>query len=119
MDRESIIVAIDEEVRRLASARAVLSQAADTTDAVAAPAPQKRRLSKAIRARMAEGQRKRWAAAKKAAQPAPAKAAAAPTKTLKLNAAARKRIAAAQKKRWAAIKAAKKAGKKAPVKMAA
>ena len=79
----------------------------------------KHRMSAAGRARIAEAQRKRWAATKKAAEPAPATA----KPKRRLSAAGKAAIVAALKKRWAkkaAAKAqqspAKKAAKKAPVK---
>jgi hypothetical protein len=83
-------------------------------EAAATPAQGPRRtLSVAARQRIAAAQRKRWAAVKAQAKPAPAKRA--------MSAAARNKIAAAQRKRWAELKkaAAKKsaastAGKKAP-----
>ena len=73
------------------------------------PAPKpgrtKGKRSAAVRARMAEAQRKRWAAIK-APKEAPAKTA---PKKRKMSAAARKRISDATKKRWAAYKAQKAA----------
>ena len=93
--------------------------------------PKKRVLSPEARARIAEAQRKRWAASKKAAKKAaknasPVKAKkAAPKKAVKrtLSPEARQRIADAQRKRWAAAKklesaAHPKATKKAPKKVA-
>ena len=67
------------------------------------PAPAKgkrRKMSAASRARIAEAQRKRWAASRK---PAAAPEAARPKR--KLSAAGRKAIVAAAKKRWAAKRA--------------
>jgi hypothetical protein len=64
--------------------------------------PQKRKrkkMSTAGRARIAEAQRKRWAASKKAAEPPAPEAAPKPKR--KLSAAGRKAIIAATKKRWA------------------
>ena len=70
----------------------------------AAPAVKKRRLSAAARRRIAEAQRKRWAAIKKAAS--------APKKR-RISAAGRARIIAATRKRWAAFHAKKAAPAKA------
>jgi hypothetical protein len=85
----------------------------------------KHRMSAAGRARIAEAQRKRWAATKKATEPAPATS----KPKRRLSAAGKAAIVAALKKRWAAKRAAakkaanaqqppaaKKAAKKAPVK---
>lgn len=67
----------------------------------------RRKISAAGRKRMAEAQRKRWAAAKKQSGPAPkaAKAEAQKPKR-KLSAAGRKNIIEATKKRWALIREA-------------
>jgi hypothetical protein len=71
----------------------------------AVTAPQRgtrRKVSAAARKRMAEGQRKRWAAAKGASEPAVAQ----PTKRKRrLSAAGRAAIVAALKKRWAVRRA--------------
>ena len=76
--------------------------------AMSGPAKQKRKLSAAARKRIADAQKKRWAAYRKQSQPA---AAAATPEALKpkrkLSAAGRKAIARAARKRWAAVKAAK------------
>ena len=66
-------------------------------------APRKRgRRSAAARARIAEAQRKPWAAAKKEATRSDA-----PKPKRRLSAAGRRRIIEATKKRWAAVRAAK------------
>ena len=70
----------------------------------------RRTISAAGRKAIAEAQRKRWAAARKAVQPAPAEA---PKPKRKLSAAGRKRIIEATKKRWAAVRAAKAQQEKA------
>jgi hypothetical protein len=77
----------------------------------------RRKVNAAARRRMAEGQRKRWAAAKGASEPAMAQ----PTKRKRrLSAAGRAAIVAATKKRWALKRAAAErprsaaAGKVAP-----
>jgi hypothetical protein len=72
----------------------------------APPAPKRRRFSAATRARMADAQRKRYAALRKATEVPPKKAVA---KKRKLSAAGRKRIIEATKRRWAAYKAKKAA----------
>ena len=82
----------------------------------------KHRMSAAGRARIAEAQRKRWAATKKTTEPAPATS----KPKRRLSKAGKAAIVAALKKRWAAKKAAgvktapvvakKAAVKKAPVK---
>jgi len=69
--------------------------------ATSIPTPKRKRFSAETRARMAEAQHKRYAAAKKVDD---APKLAAPKKR-KLSAAGRKRIIEATKKRWAAYKA--------------
>lgn len=65
MDFMSLVDLIDQELRRLEEARSILSKAA-ASGSQPAPAerftrPKPRRLSAEGRARIAEGQRKRWA----------------------------------------------------------
>jgi hypothetical protein len=71
------------------------------------PGRKRRKMSAAGRKRIAEAQRKRWAASRKETV-APAKAAKteAPKAKRRLSAAGRKRIIEATKKRWAAVRAA-------------
>jgi hypothetical protein len=71
------------------------------------PGRKRRKMSAAGRKRIAEAQRKRWAASRKGSA-APAKAAKPETQKpkRKLSAAGRKRIIEATKKRWAAVRAA-------------
>ena len=65
----------------------------------------RRTMSAAARKRIAEAQRKRWAAVKKGAKPKTA--AAAPKKAKRrLSPEGRRRIVEATKKRWAAVRAA-------------
>ena len=85
--------------------------------------PKRRKMSAAGRKAIAEAQRKRWAASKGEAE-LPSKTVTAKPKR-KMSAAGRKAISDATKKRWAAFHAAKtkpvvakKAAKKAPVKVA-
>lgn len=119
MDENAIIAAIDDELGRLRQVRALLSgvQAAPavTEKSAASTQPAKPGVSPAARRRMAEAQKKRWAAVKAvAAIPAEkvekeaSKAAANESpQGRRLSPEARKRIVAAQKKRWAAVRAAK------------
>jgi len=98
------ILGFEEQKRhidtRIAELRAIQSGGSAEPTATPTPVRRKRRkMSAAGRARIAEAQRKRWAASKKASQPS------APQKTAKpkrrLSAAGRKAIVAAAKKRWA------------------
>jgi hypothetical protein len=81
------------------------------------PAREPRTMSAAARKRIAEAQRKRWAAYHKAEKPEAGKKtvavqkAAAPSAERRMSAAARKRISDATKKRWAAYRAKKTAPK--------
>lgn len=70
----------------------------------AGPAPNKRRMSAAARARIAAAQKKRWAEARK--QAAPASSGAHIRKKRRLSAAGRKAIIEATKRRWAAFRRA-------------
>jgi hypothetical protein len=71
----------------------------------------RRKVSAAGRKRMAEAQRKRWAARKQSgATPKAAKTEAQKPKR-KMSAAARKRISDATKRRWALVRAASEAAK--------
>ena len=127
MSIASIVAELDAEISRLEEARAVLGQIATPkafkrTSAPASKAPMKRKLSAAVRERIAAAQRKRWAdhkAKTEPAQPARKSASAKNQAPSKMSAAGRKRIAAAQKKRWAAIKAARHAQKSSPARRAA
>ncbi len=106
---ESQRTRIDANIREL---RAMLpGNRTDGTPAATAPIRKRRPLSSAARKRIAEAQRKRWAAIKRgAAQPSPAER---PKPKRRLSAAGRKRIIEATKKRWAALRAAKAAEAKA------
>ncbi|MGO9965645.1 MAG: hypothetical protein ACLPY2_00070 [Bryobacteraceae bacterium] len=93
---------------KIAELKALLSGGPAEPAVTPEAAPQKRRrISAAGRRAIAEAQRKRWAASKKAAQPSAPKAAAKPKR--RLSAAGRRAIIAATKKRWAAVRAAKAA----------
>ena len=98
---ESQKAQIDAQIAEL---RQMLSGPSAETAATPRPAKRKRRkMSAAGRARIAEAQRKRWAASKKASGPSAPKAAPKPKR--KLSAAGRRAIVAAAKKRWAAKRA--------------
>ncbi|MFZ1087234.1 MAG: hypothetical protein WAN35_19910 [Terracidiphilus sp.] len=73
----------------------------DAPDSVPAKAPKKRKMSAAGRAKIAAGQKARWAKVK-GAKPA----AKAPAKKRKMSAAAKAKISAAAKARWAKVKGA-------------
>ena len=90
---------------QIAELRAMLSgPSAETSSSEPAKSP-RRKMSAAARKKMAEGQRRRWAALKVQAT-APATKTAKPKR--KLSAAGRAAIVAALKKRWADKKAAAK-----------
>ena len=91
---------LDEQIAEL---RAMLPGGKATTSTPGTA--RRRQMSAATRKAMAEGQRKRWAAAKGATPTAEEKQAKKPKG--KLSAAGRAAIAEAQRKRWAAKKAAK------------
>ena len=90
------------EIRRQLGGRASAATSNDTVPG------RKRTMSAAARKRIAEAQRKRWAAYRNGQEPTsekktvPAKNATRPTR--RMSAAARKRIADAQRKRWAALR---------------
>jgi hypothetical protein len=84
------------EIRRML--RTTPAAALSTASSSSAAPVKKRKISAAGRRRMAEAQRKRWAA-QKGTKEAPAKR--------HMSAAGRKRIADAAKKRWAAFRAKK------------
>ncbi|MGD0667331.1 MAG: hypothetical protein ABSB23_07210 [Bryobacteraceae bacterium] len=89
---------------QIAALRQMLSGRPAATAIAPQPARRKRRkMSAAGRARIAEAQRKRWAAIKK-----PQAAAKAAKPKRKLSAAGRRAIIAAVKKRWAAKRTAAK-----------
>src|ERR1017187_1612790 len=98
------ILGFEEQKRhvdtQIAELRAVLT--GGPTEPAARPEPPKRKrrkMSAAGRKAIAEAQRKRWAASKKAAEPSPPEAAPKPKR--RLSAAGRRAIIAATKKRWA------------------
>jgi hypothetical protein len=102
------VVAIKEEIERLEEKLAKLGsgRGPGRPPAGAAPAgPRKRRkMSAAAKARIAAGQRARWAKVK-GRKAAPGKAV---KKKRKVNAATRARLAAIARARWARVKAAGK-----------
>lgn len=98
---------------QIAELRQMLSGGPVESAATPEPAKRKRRkMSAAGRARIAEAQRKRWAALRKASQPSARKVAPKPKR--KLSAAGRKAIIAATKKRWALKRAAMPASHRLP-----
>jgi hypothetical protein len=82
MTNQAILAAIDEEIIKLQQARAMLSDSTagptsvkksvgrpkGSKSAASVPAPKKRTISAEGKARIAAGQKKRWAVAKKAAK---------------------------------------------------
>jgi hypothetical protein len=97
--------------RKIAELRAILSGESVETAATPEPATRRRRkMSAAGRKAIAEAQRKRWAEARKAIEPAPQNAAKPKRRISKEG---MKRIVAATKKRWAAVRAAKAQQEKA------
>jgi hypothetical protein len=113
MDVNSIIASLDAEIELLKQARAVLSGAESTNTTpkpVQATKPKKaakRVLSPEARKRIADAQRKRWAAVKRSKKSA---SVAAPTKAAKKSAAKKKKASPkkATKKKAAAKKATPK-----------
>jgi hypothetical protein len=104
------ILGFEEQKRRIdsqiAEMRSMLSgEQAEPTAVEAATRRPRRKMSAAGRRAIAEGQRKRWAAAKDGASP---KTPAAPKPKRRLSAAGRAAIVAATKKRWALARAAAK-----------
>jgi hypothetical protein len=94
--------ALDTQIAEL---RAMLSGSPAEAVTITPTGRPRRKISAAARKKMAEGQRKRWAATKgKVAPEAPA----APKPKRKLSAAGKAAIAAATKRRWAAYRAAAK-----------
>lgn len=69
MNVEKILKSIDEEIQRLQEARNLIADASGANSVVKAkgnPAKKRRRLSAEARKRMADAQRARWSAKKKA-----------------------------------------------------
>ena len=72
MEHESVVAAIDAEISRLEQVRKLLAQSSSLVGAIrrastkSAKRAKKRVLSPEARARIAAGQKKRWAAARKA-----------------------------------------------------
>ena len=88
---------------RIVELRAMLNGSTAEESASMPIGRSRRKMSVAARKRIAQAQRKRWAAVKGSA-----KTPAAPKKKRRLSAAGRAAIIAATKKRWAAERAAKK-----------
>jgi hypothetical protein len=114
------ILGFEEQKRhidtKIAELRAWLSGgSAEPVSPSEAPKRKRRKMSAAARARIAEAQRRRWAASKNPSQPSTP--AAAPKPKRRLSAAGRKAIIAATKKRWALKRAeAAKATARKPAK---
>ena len=89
---------------KIAELRALLAGGSSEAATPETPKRKRRKMSAAGRKAIAEAQRKRWAGAKKAAEPTPTEA---PKRKRKLSRAGRAAIIAATKKRWAAVRAAK------------
>ena len=109
---------------RIAELRNLLAGRSTETAATPQPPKRKRRkISAAGRKAIAEAQRKRWAASKKAAEPSVAATPQAPEPKRRISKAGMARIIAATKERWARVRAAKaqleKAARKAARKKAA
>ena len=105
-DRKKRIDAQIAEIRQLMTG--------DRTEPAATPEPgrKRRKVSAAGRKRMAEAQRKRWAAKKQSSEAPKAAKPEAQKPKRKMSAAGRKRISEATKRRWALVRAAaSKAGK--------
>jgi len=107
-DTEIFVAAIagfEEQMKRLNARIAELRQMLNpsATDG-SAPAPVKRRMSTAARARIAAAQRKRWAEARR--QSGAASSGIRTRKKRKLSAAGRKALIEATKRRWAAFRKA-------------
>jgi hypothetical protein len=103
---------LDEQIAEL---RRMMNPSGSSAPTASAPAGKRRTMSAAARKRIAEAQRKRWAAVKKdgaQTKTGAAKSAASKTKR-RLSPEGRRRIIEATKKRWAAVRAAAaaKAGK--------
>jgi hypothetical protein len=91
---------------QVAEIRQLMTGGAAESTAKPEPGSKRRKVSAAGRKRMAEAQRKRWAARKQSgAAPEAAKPAAQKPKR-KMSAAGRKRISEATKRRWAMVRAA-------------
>ena len=132
MNEQSIIFAIDAKIAKLQQARSLLVRGGEVDGVTSRKTakvnaePTRRVVSPEARARIAEAQRKRWAATKvNAATPTKATKKAAkkvtPKKAAKrtMSPEARKRIGEAQRKRWAAKKTPKSAVPKKAAKKAA
>jgi hypothetical protein len=121
IDKEILAAAIEgfeaQKTRldaRIAEIRQKLGGGSSEEPASSAPPAagrKRRKMSAAARKRIADAQKKRWAAVRKeSGEPASAKAEAPKTKR-RLSAAGRKRIIEATKRRWAMVRAAAKEAK--------
>jgi hypothetical protein len=91
---------------QIAEIRQLMTGGSAGPAATAEPGRKRRKVSAAGRKRMAEAQRKRWAAKKQSGGAPKAARPKAQKPKRKLSAAGRKRIIEATKKRWALVRAA-------------
>jgi hypothetical protein len=91
---------------QIAELRQLLTGGSPELAATPEPMRKRRKMSAAARQRIAEAQRKRWAAAKTPTTTAKTAEPGAKKPKRKLSAAGRQRIIDATKKRWAAVRAA-------------
>ena len=95
---------------RIAEIRQKLGGAAGDEPGTSSDAPaagrKRRKMSAAARKRIADAQKKRWAAVRKELGPSTTAKQEAPKAKRRLSAAGRKRIIEATKKRWALVRAA-------------
>jgi hypothetical protein len=90
---------------QIAELRQRLSGASGQPQNMAKPIGKRRKMSAAARKRIADAQRKRWAAVKEQTVVSPQKGVKAPKSKRRLSAEGRQRIIDATKKRWAAVRA--------------
>jgi hypothetical protein len=94
--------AIDQALAALREVDGFAATGTATPPSAATPeAPARKKFSAAVRRRMKEAQRLRWAKVKGESEPPPLATLEAPKAKRKLSAAGRAAIAAAMKKRWA------------------
>jgi hypothetical protein len=115
MDTAKILTVLRAELNRIEQAISALESldvigrpnvTAPSTQPATAKTRGRRTMSAAARKKIAEAQRKRWAAQKKASQPQSGVKKAAPARHM--SAATRRRLSILAKKRWAARKKAAK-----------
>ena len=104
------IVGFEQQKLRIDAQIAELRQMLTGTPTAAAAAPggpkgKRRKMSAAVRKRMGDAQRKRWAESKKESEPLSPVAPDAAKPKRKLSAAGKKAIAEASRRRWARVRA--------------